>query len=518
MILGDSTPAVTASARGGGSFTLDEVFRRSVERHPHAPALVDATNRARFTDGAPRRLTFAEADRAVTAVACRLRRMGLPTDAIIGIQLPNIVEAIVAILGVLRAGMIAAPLPLLWRRADTVTALGRIGAKALVTCGRVGAFDHAQFARQVAAEVFSIRYVCSFGDTPPDGVVAFADLLAGETPEPSAPAGRHPEGNGAAHLATVTFDVAEGGPVPVARSHDELLAGGLAVVREGRFAADTDILSAFAPSSFAGLGLTLLPWLLTGGTLVLHQPFDPALLMQQQPECRSSALILPAAVAFACVDAAAFAAAEGMRVIAAWRAPERLAASPTWRRPDIALVDVPIFGEIGFIPARRALGGRPSPIPVGAAGRPLQEGAGMAVEAVRTDRGTVALRGAMVPRHAFPPGIAHSELPHLKIGSDGFVDTGYACRVDSASKALVVTAPPLGIVSVGGYRFAFRDLQSVVGGIDDAATLAALPDPLVGQRLIGNAADRLRMQTGLDGFGANPLVVAAFRDRSARGV
>ena len=48
----------------------------------------------------------------VTAIAGRLRLMGLPTDAIVGIQLPNIVENILVMLGVLRAGMIAASLPL----------------------------------------------------------------------------------------------------------------------------------------------------------------------------------------------------------------------------------------------------------------------------------------------------------------------------------------------------------------------------------------------------------------------
>ncbi len=63
--------------------------------------------------------------------------MGLSADDVIGIQLPNIIESILTILGVMRAGMIAAPLPLLWRRADAVAALGRIGVKALITCGRV---------------------------------------------------------------------------------------------------------------------------------------------------------------------------------------------------------------------------------------------------------------------------------------------------------------------------------------------------------------------------------------------
>ena len=96
------------------------------------------------------------------------------------------------------------------------------------------------------------------------------------------------------------------------------------------------------------------------------------------------------------------------------------------------------------------------------------------------------------------------------------VDSGYSCRLDSLTQAIVVTAPPSGIVSVGGYRFPLRHLQDVVGRIDGAATLAVLPDPIIGQRLIGNAPDRGTMQAALDAAGINPLVVAAFRDRSTR--
>ena len=44
----------------------------------------------------------------------------------------------------------------------------------------------------------------------------------------------------------------------------------------------------------------------------------------------------------------------------------------------------------------------------------------------------------------------------------------------------------------------------------------ALPDPLIGQRLIGNAANRGAIQEALSAAGFNPLVVAAFRDRSER--
>ena len=124
----------------------------------------------------------------VAAIAGRLRRMGLPVDAVIGVQMPNIVENILAMLGVLRAGMVVAPLPLLWRRADAVAALARVGAKALITCGRVGDFKHGQFGMRVAAEVFAIRYVCGFGANLPDGVVPFDDLFTADKldPDPAA--------------------------------------------------------------------------------------------------------------------------------------------------------------------------------------------------------------------------------------------------------------------------------------------------------------------------------------------
>ena len=236
MILGDPAAA-------SGDVTIENVFRHLARLHPDALALIDPADRAGFTDGEPRRLTFAEADRVVSAIAGRLRSMGLPTDAIVGIQLPNVVENFLTMLGVWRAGMVAAPLPLLWRRADTVMALARIGARALITCGHVGAFDHARLAMQVAAEVFAIRYLCAFGQNLPDGVIPFDDLFAPEADTPLPPPDLDRQNNAAAHVAAVTFDVGQTGPVAVARSHSELLASGLTVLCEARLGQDANILS-----------------------------------------------------------------------------------------------------------------------------------------------------------------------------------------------------------------------------------------------------------------------------------
>ncbi len=518
MILGNPALAPDRSARDSGPVTIDGVFHRLARRHPDALALADAANRESFTDGEPRRLTYAQADRMVTAIAGRLREMGLPTDAIVGIQLPNITENILTILGVLRAGMIAAPLPLLWRRADGVAALARIGAKALITCSHVGAFNHGQFAMRAAADVFSIRYVGAFGKSLPDGVVSFDDLFTAETIDPL-PAGSGRNGHGASHVAAITFDVGEDGLVPVARNHPELLAAGLAVMLEAGLTQNSKILSALVPASFAGISLTLLPFLLSGGTLLLHHLLDQKTFDRQRRDDRCQALILPASVAFLIAEADGFAASRPQCVIAAWRSPERLAMSPAWREPGIILVDVSIFGEAALVPARRGAGGRPSPISFGPVIVPRESTGGAALaEFARTDTGTVAARGAMVPQHAFPPGIERSGLPHFRIGRGGLVDTGYTCRVDTAADGMIVTGAPAGIVSVGGYRFALGGLQEVTGCIDSSATLAALPDPVLGQRLIGNAADRDTMQAALNAVGVNPIVAAAFCNRSEQDV
>ena len=163
--------------RLGDRATLDELLRRASRPRPQALALVDPPNRESFTDLPPRRLTYAQADRAVSAIAGRLRRIGLHTDAVVATQMANTVENVLTLLGILRAGCIAMPLPLLWRRAEGIAALRRVGATALIVSGRIGAANHFVLAQQLAAETFPIRYVCGYGHDTPDGVVPLDDIL-----------------------------------------------------------------------------------------------------------------------------------------------------------------------------------------------------------------------------------------------------------------------------------------------------------------------------------------------------
>jgi len=57
------------------------------------------------------------------------------------------------------------------------------------------------------------------------------------------------------------------------------------------------MMSAFAPSSFAGVASSLLIWLLSGGTLALHHPFDATCLSKQINDDCCDTLVAPAPLA-----------------------------------------------------------------------------------------------------------------------------------------------------------------------------------------------------------------------------
>ena len=515
MILGEPN-GKSATSGIGGRATLDDLFRRAAERRPDALALIDPPNREDFADFPPCSLTYAQADRMISAIAGRLHRIGLRSDAIIGLQLANTVECVLTFLAVLRAEMVAMPLPLLWRRADISSALSRAGASAFIVSGRVGAHDQLDDAMQAAVETFHIRAVCSFGENVPDGVVALSDLFTAETLDPLPPAEERPYPPGpAAHLAVITWDVSADGVIPVARSHAELAAGGLAVLLESRLRQDATILTTLTTASFAGLSTTLLPWLLIGGTLALHHPFDPDAFADQQRSMDIDAVVLPGPLVGQLVEAGALAVGSGLSsVLAVWPAPDRLARAPAWRETTTDMVDVQVFGEVGLIAARRGAGGRVGIVPFGPVAVPRGSKGGVIVGEIRaTANGTAAMRGPMVPRFTFPPGVERTPLPQLKVANTGFVDTGFACWSDQGNAPLVVTGPPPGMVSIGGYRFLMRDLQDAIAAVDETATLAALPDAMTGYRLVGSAADPAAIRAALADRGANALLINAFRER-----
>ncbi len=466
-------------------------------------------NKQRVTGNPARHLTFAESDRAISALAAHFIEAGLPANSVVAVQLPNSVEFMLTVLAAHRAGLIVALLPLLWRQAELTVALNRTGARAIVTSGKIDGVVHADLAMNAAAEAFSIRHVCGFGNELPEGMASLDLALSGESATTRAVTqdGRR--------AAIISFDVTADGFRAVPRTDLSLIAGGLALSLESDVPPGSMVMSAFAPSSFAGLTSSLVVWLLSGGTLALHHPFDGNLLEQQINVHSCDTLIAPAQLALRLAEIDMPSRLPSLRnVIGLWRGPEQVASSPLWTTEQAVLTDVYLFGEAGLFSARRAADGAPAPILPGPHGAPRDApGSSIAGEIFLTSGGTLALRGPMVTPAAYAPAPPARDSLVAQPPRD-YVDTDYAARLDRSTGAICITAPPSGVMAVGGYRFLSQDLQQWAKRLGPGALLTALPDRLSGHRLAGRAQDNARAREALAELGLNPLMVEAFRDRT----
>jgi hypothetical protein len=489
--------------------TLDGLFRRVLARQPDAPALLDPLNKSRITGQPPKRLSFAEADRAISALSAHFIESGLPNNSVIAVQLPSTVEFMLTVLAAHRAGLVVALLPMLWRQAELTVALNRTGARAIVTTSWIDGVNHADLAMNAAAEAFSIRHVCGFGSDLPEGMASL-DLIIDN---PSATTRAVTQDGRRA--AMISFDVTADGFRAVPRTHLNLIAAGLALSLESDMPQGATVMSAFAPSSFAGLASSLAIWLLSGGTLALHHPFDDEVLEQQVNDIGCDTLIAPASLALRLAETDLSSRLPTLRqVIGLWRAPEQVVSSPSWISRQATLTDVYLFGEAGLFAACRAEDGTPAPIKPGPHGAPRDvAGSSIAGEILLTPRGTLALRGPMVTVAAYAPAEPPGDSLMARPPRD-YVDTDYAARLDRSTGAICITAPPSGIMAVGGYRFLSGDLQEWARRLGQGALLTALPDRLSGHRLAGRAQDNARAREALSELGLNPLMVEAFRDRS----
>jgi hypothetical protein len=489
--------------------TLDGLFRRIVARQPNALALLDPPNKSRLTGQVPKRLTFAQADQAISALAAHFIEAGLPANSVVAVQLPNTIDFMLTVLAAHRAGLIVALVPLLWRQAELTVALSRTGARAIVTASKIDGVSHADLAMNAAVEAFSVRHVCGFGGDLPDGMASLDQAIASPSTTTRAVTqdGRR--------AAMISFDVTAEGFRAVPRSHLSLIAGGLAVFLESALPLGTTILSAFAPSSFAGLAASLVAWLLSGGTLALHHPFDSEVFEQQINDDGCDTLVAPAPLVMRLAETELAARLPTLRrVVGLWRAPEQTASSAPWTVPHATLTDVYLFGEAGLFSARRTADGAPAAILPGPHGAPRDvAGSSIAGETLITPRGTLGLRGPMVTVAAYAPATAPGDSLMAQPPRD-YVDTDYAARLDRSTGAICITAPPPGIMAVGGYRFLSLDLQEWTKRLGQGALLTALPDRLSGHRLAGRAQDNARARDALGELGLNPLMVEAFRDRT----
>lgn len=298
MILLNSEHIAEFKARGWWSDqTIDERLRNHVTTRGDGEALVDPPNLPELADLEPRRLTWRQVDAEVERRAALFYALGLRKDDIVLVQMVNGVELTLTYLACFRLGLIASPAPAQYRLGELTGIVRRVSAVAAIASGRIGKYDAAATMMTLKSECPSIRHVLIDGAAP-QGAIAITPALADLTPAQFNALGEalHLDPPSADDVATICWTSGtEAEPKGVPRNHNEWVVQGQGVIGSARLATGVRLLNPFPMVNMAGLATGMFTWLESGGTLVLHHPFElPVFLRQIRDEAIEYTVAPPA--------------------------------------------------------------------------------------------------------------------------------------------------------------------------------------------------------------------------------
>lgn len=472
MILGERRSSASEAAFEGRA-TLDQILKRLATSKADQFAVSDPSDRPAFTDGSPRRLTWAQLNAQADLLARCLTGLGLERDSVVAVQLSNTVESIIALLGIMRAGMIAALMPLAWRQQEVSWALGRTGAKAAITMVRAGPVAHAGVVSRAALDNFGLRFICAFGRGAPDGVLALDEAFKDDSWPELGPETR--EGNPGDQVAVITFDATANGFVPIPRTHNGLIVAGLAHLVETRIEAGDAIATTLPISSIAGLATGLMTSLLSGARLFLHQSFNAQVFIGSIATVKATHAVLPGIVADSLGNSRLpYPPLRGMTAVR--RDPCEV---PVSTLAALNRTEIVSYGEIGLVArgSGEAVGSLSAGlVPVS---RAAPEGMVLAETRLGPD-GSLTLRGPVAPAGEFP-GRQKTDAA-LPIDPDGYVDSGWKARSDG--ERLLISTGRKGVALIGGLSLPAAPTLAAVGealALEEAPSFTS--DRMFGKRL-----------------------------------
>jgi len=271
-----------------GEHTLAERFIATAERHPQALAVVDAPNRAALTGEAPQHWSWEQLLQQVGRWTALLQAQGLRKDDVIVVQLPNCVTLHAVYLACAVSGIVVSPVPVQYRAHELRHVLHQTDARWVLTTRTVGRFDQAGLWAELAAADPDLPPVWALGDPAapgwPPGVARLQPALDA-SPVLGAAALRalmRQIGLTAHDVLTLCWTSGtEAQPKGVPRNHNEWLIVGQSVIDAGQLRPGARLLIPFPFVNMAGLSTSLAAWLMVGGELHHHHPFDADVFIEQ---------------------------------------------------------------------------------------------------------------------------------------------------------------------------------------------------------------------------------------------
>ncbi len=265
--------------------TFIDYFKENVRKAPDKECLVDPLNKKDLVGLDPERLTYRQLDRAVDATAEALIKKGIQKDDIIMVQLPNCWELAMLYLAITRAGGLISPMPMQWRSSEIEYIAGMTEAKAIITVEEFHGFKHKEMMEKARAQNPSIGHIITLEE--------LRDMSKGEV------TGRLDDividANDVLTLCWSSGTEAQPKGCPL--SHNNWYNQSLAQIDTAGIEPNDNFITAGPLVNMASIGTVYFPWLIVGGKLVLHHPFDgPTFVMQLIIEEINYTLLVPAVI------------------------------------------------------------------------------------------------------------------------------------------------------------------------------------------------------------------------------
>ena len=265
-----------------GDETLLDTFDSFVGAHAKRTAVVDPLDRAQLVGTDPRSLSWLALGQAVDALTTALQRRGIVPGDVVIVQLPNVWELPALFLAVARLGGVISPVPMQWRQQELRQVAMLTQARLYIGTENFNGTDHLAIAEAAAGGTGLVDFL---------GLAKLGEL-AQANPDVTRAAVPKISADDAFTLCWTSGTEIEPKGCPLTHNNWRFLGGILVKLLEipmgGRLLVTPPLVN------MAGVGTSLIPWLLTGGTLLLHHPLNLPLLKAQLAEGADFTLLVPA--------------------------------------------------------------------------------------------------------------------------------------------------------------------------------------------------------------------------------
>lgn len=322
---------------------LDKLLKALVRGRAYDAALRDPPGRRAWSDSFPSSLSFQQLEERTDQLARLLTINHAQPGATVAILAPLGGEAIVAVLGALRAGLSPLMLPLHASEDELLALIEASDAVMALGTSRIGPFQPLITLRNLAVRAFGTRFVGGFGLDVPDGIAPLDTLMAS--------GGLHPLPERIARAELQVVDpVSLAGPFRL--SERDLLSAALDISRLLKPLSSSRIVTTLVGGDLAALASGPGMAMLTGVELLPLGLFSLGDLQACIAGGRNVHLVLPGNMEPAIAHSRLAGDPALASLVFVHRAGDSRAA-PAIDRPDLAIVDVDVRSAAQIEVSRR---------------------------------------------------------------------------------------------------------------------------------------------------------------------